>query len=144
MGSATSGDCGNVTSVAGLVQVRLEELNDAWAFVSAEGWSEEDMEVVCHQLGYPDQFGCPDTTDLLGCNPVSNATCGGSQFQRAIRFITMVNLDCEGREVNLGRCPHLGWNPTFNPLRQMAAVACGYSGKHRCPTGANVSLHEIN
>ena len=139
MGSATSGDCGNVTSVAGLVQVRLEELNDAWAFVSAEGWSEEDMEVVCHQLGYPDQFGCPDTTDLLGCNPANDPTCGGSEFQTGIRSVTMVNLDCSGKENTLGKCPHLGWDPTPNPSQRVAAVACGYSEKHRCPTGANVS-----
>ena len=139
LGNATSGDCSNVTSVAGLVQVKLKELNNAWVFVSAEGWSEEDMEVVCHQLGYPDQFGCPNTTDLLGCDAISNATCGGSEFQRDIGLVTMVNLDCRGREINLGRCPHLGWNPTLNIPRQVAAVACGYSGTHRCPTGANVS-----
>ena len=143
LGNATSGDCSNVTSVAGLVQVKLRDLNNAWVFVSAEGWSEEDMEVVCHQLGYPDQFGCPNTTDLLGCDAISNATCGGSEFQRDIGLVTMVNLDCRGREINLGRCPHLGWNPTLNIPRQVAAVACGYSGTHRCPTGANVSLHEV-
>ena len=140
LGNATSGDCGNVTSVAGFVQVKLKEFNNNWVFVSAEGWSEKDMEVVCHQLGYPDQFGCPDAADLLGCDPANNTACGGSAFQRAIRLVTMVNTECKGREINLGRCPHLGWYPTPNPLRQVAAVACGYSGQHRCPTGANVSV----
>ena len=143
LGNATSGDCGNITSGSGLVQVKLTEVNDEWVFVSAEGWSDEDMEVVCHQLGYPDQFGCPNMTNLLGCDPASDTTCGGSDFQRDISFVTMVNLDCRGREINLGRCRHLGWDPSFNPLRQVAAVSCGYSGTHRCPTGANVSMHRV-
>ncbi len=139
LGNAASGDCGNVTSVAGFVQVKLRELNDDWVFVSAEGWSETDMEVACHQLGYPNQFGCPDAADLLGCDPANNTACGGSQFQRDIGLVTMANMECKGREINLGRCQHLGWYPTANPPRQVAAVACGYSGQHRCPTGANVS-----
>ena len=141
MGNATSGDCGNVTSVSGLVQVKLREVNDEWVFVSAEGWSDEDMEVMCHQLGYPDQFGCPSMTNFLGCDPASDTTCGGNDFQRDIGSVTMVDLECNGRENNVGRCRHLGWDPTPNPLRQVAAVSCGYSGTHRCPTGANVSAH---
>ncbi|XP_030043370.1 deleted in malignant brain tumors 1 protein [Microcaecilia unicolor] len=65
--------------------------NYTWGTICDDGWTFEDAQVVCRQLG---------------CGEVYSSQ---ANYGPGIGSILMDDVDCRGYEANLGRCFHRGW-----------------------------------
>ena len=116
----------------GFVQVFLKETR-RWHYVSAERWGDnEELSVLCGQLGFPAGLSIPSASDLLGCDPSTNSTCGGERFQREAYTVTMRDVDCEMNHSQFQQCSHYGFKLRINPSRKVATALCGYTIKQVC------------
>jgi len=126
------GECTPSVHVEGIVEVYY---NERWWPVSADGWDDEDVNVVCGQLGYPVSFGT--VTRLAKILPGGTYVSRQQkrQFRKSyIRNVTLKGLSCTGTESYLSLCPHHGWGPFNNPGGGVATARCGF---HPHPTCAS-------
>ncbi|XP_038052383.1 deleted in malignant brain tumors 1 protein-like [Patiria miniata] len=82
---------------------------DQWGTVCDDGWSIEDANVICRQLGYP---------------PASQAWQSG-HFGQGSGPIVLSIVACNGNESNIDQCNHSGWLPNGCSHAEDAAVTCG-------------------
>ncbi|XP_038052381.1 uncharacterized protein LOC119725091 [Patiria miniata] len=89
---------------------RLEIYHDGqWGTVCHDGWSIEDANVICRQLGYP---------------PSSHAW-SGAHFGQGSGPILLSNVACNGTESNIDLCEHSGWFNHSCSHAEDAGVTCG-------------------
>ncbi|XP_038052403.1 deleted in malignant brain tumors 1 protein-like [Patiria miniata] len=89
---------------------RIEIYHDGqWGTVCDDGWSIEDANVICRQLGYP---------------PASQAW-QGSHFGEGSGPILLSNVACNGTESNIDLCEHSGWFNHSCSHAEDAGVTCG-------------------
>ena len=103
-------ECEPSVHVEGIVEVYYE---DTWQLVSADGWDDDDVIVVCGQLGYPLGFGTVSDIEI-------NST------------VLMKEVKCTGAERELRLCYHYGWGPFDNPSGEVATVRCGFKPHFSC------------
>ena len=129
----TDAECSLQIGALGFVQVFLKETRQ-WHYVSAERWGDnEELSVLCGQLGFPAGLSIPSASDLLGCDPSTDRTCGGERFQREASRVTLRDVDCKINDNRIRVCEHTGFSLTNNPSREVATALCGYTSEHVCP-----------
>ncbi|XP_071492302.1 scavenger receptor cysteine-rich domain-containing protein DMBT1-like [Diadema antillarum] len=106
--------CGvNIRLVGGswLYEGRVEVYYDgAWGTICANGWDENDAQVVCRQLGY-------STTNA--------EAFGGATYGESSGSISLGNLGCYGWESSLTHCTSNGWQSSPNcGHHENAGVRC--------------------
>ena len=94
------------TPFKGRVEVYYQ---DQWGTVCDDGWSIEDANVVCRQLGYP---------------PASKAW-QRAQFGPGSGPILLDRVACDGNESSIDQCDHNGWFNHSCSHGEDAGVTCG-------------------
>lgn len=115
----------SLATTEGIVEVCHQE---TWGMVSDEGWSTEEAQVACAQLGYTTSIE-PVLCTLMISLYIGVATASGSSYTRPNAPFQLSSVDCMGSETGLTNCsltyientaiadPNA---PTYNP----AAVKC--------------------
>jgi len=125
------GECASSVHVEGIVEVYY---NETWWFVSADGWDNNDVNVVCGQLGYPVAFGTVSNFyRILPANTKIEKHIKRT-FNKDLRTVLLKNIHCDGTERKLGYCTHYGFGTFFNPSGKVATARCGF---HRHPSCDN-------
>ena len=89
--------------------------NNQWGTVCQYGWSHEDAQVICRQLGYPE-----GNHQAVRYNPFGEGTGP----------IWLDDVFCTGTENNIMECSHYGWGNTEHcDHLQDAGVICLLDGK---------------
>lgn len=99
---------GGENNCSGRVEVKIHE---RWGTVCRNGWSMNQVSVVCRQLG------CPTYIQALGW---ANSSAGSGD-------IWMDKVSCTGNESALWDCKHEGWGKHNCTHEQDVGVTC--SGK---------------
>lgn len=102
---------GGENNCSGRVELKIHE---KWGTVCGNGWSMNEVSVVCQQLGCPTSIKAPGW---------ANASAGSGD-------IWMDKVTCTGNESALWDCKHEGWGKHNCTHEQDAGVTC--SGK-ACP-----------
>ena len=127
------GECTPSVHVEGIVEVYY---NEGWWPVSADEWDDEDVNVVCGQLGYPVSFGTVSKLIDLLPRKVRVSRQQKNRFKRThLRKVTLQGLGCTGTERDLSLCPHHGWGPFDNPGGKVATAKCGFHPHPSCDGG---------
>ena len=121
--------CEPSVQVEGIVEVYY---NNAWQLISTDGWDDDDISVVCGQLGYPLGFGTvPDIN-----NKTNNETKTSNETKQekgeSNSTVLMKEVECTGGETELRLCSHYGWGPFENPSGKVATVRCGFKPHWSC------------
>lgn len=122
------GECVPTMHVEGVVEVYY---NDSWQLISAEGWDDADINVVCGELGYPLGLGKPGYKAMLQ----DKAKIGRRRkksFKEKISKVIMKEVECTGTETQLRLCHHYGWGPFDNPNGKVATARCGFKAHPSC------------
>jgi len=91
-----------------------------WGYLCSEGFTANDANVVCRQLGYAGGFG------YLARNRES-----WSMFGKDIRWLS--NLTCDGTEKRLEECGNLDWgNVGVCSQKSFASAFCYKSKGKEC------------
>ena len=92
--------------------------NGVWGTVCDDGWDDADAGVVCRQLG----FGSSGTAS------------GSADFGQGSGSILLNNVLCNGSELTVVSCGHLGINVTRSCNHaEDAGVRCGgVQGRNYC------------
>ncbi|XP_069345722.1 scavenger receptor cysteine-rich type 1 protein M130 isoform X3 [Eulemur rufifrons] len=90
---------------SGRVEVKVQE---EWGTVCNNGWSMEEVSVICRQLG------CPISIKATGW---TNSSAGSGR-------IWMDHVSCRGNESALWDCKHNGWGKHNCTHQQDAGVTC--------------------
>lgn len=106
---------GGENNCSGRVELKI---HDKWGTVCSNGWSMNEVSVVCQQLG------CPTSIKALGW---ANSSAGSG-------YIWMDKVSCTGNESALWDCKHDGWGKHNCTHEKDAGVTC--SGK--------ACLHQAN
>ena len=125
------GECTPSVHVEGIVEVYY---NERWWPVSADEWDDEDVNVVCGQLGYPVSFGT--VTKLAKILPKDMRSID-RQLKKLFRKshlqkVVLQGLSCTGTERDLSLCSHHGWGPFDNPGGKAATARCGFHPHPSC------------
>ena len=116
----SASNCEPSMHVEGIVEVYY---NDTWQLISTDGWDDDDISVVCGQLGYPLGFGTiPDIKN--------NET--KQEKRESNSTVLMKEVECTGGEIELRLCDHYGWGPFENPSGKVATVRCGFKPHWSC------------
>ena len=93
----------------GRVEVLYE---DIWGTVCHNGFDKNDVNVICHQLGFPRNAG--------------HGYKGYAEFGHGPGPILLDALGCLGGEGNLKYCSHRGWGVVHSPCTHAydASVFC--------------------
>ena len=122
------GECTPSVHVEGIVEVYY---NERWWPVSADEWDDEDVNVVCGQLGYPVSFGTVTRLTDISSRVVSRRQ--KNQFKKThLKNVILQGLSCTGTERGLSLCPHHGWGPFDNPGGEAATARCGFHPHPSC------------
>ena len=81
-----------------------------WGSVCDDIWDNDNADVVCRQLGYP-EWG-------------NHLAVTKAYFGSGSGPIWMDNVQCTGAESNVGRCPHYGWGKHDCGHSEDAGVIC--------------------
>ena len=95
-----------LTPYEGRVEVYYQ---DRWGTVCDDGWSIEDANVICRQLGYP---------------PASQVW-QNAHFGQGSGPILLDNVSCNDSESSIDQCDHSGWFNHTCSHGQDAGVTCG-------------------
>ena len=82
--------------------------NNTWGTVCDNGWSWNDAEVVCRELGFP------GATSYYCC----------ARFGQGNGTIWLDRVGCAGRESSLSSCSHRGWGRHSCNHGEDAGVYC--------------------
>ena len=124
------GECTPSVHVEGIVEVYY---NGRWWPVSADEWDDEDVNVLCGQLGYPVSFGTVSKlTDIVPhASQISKRQ--KNQFKRThLKKAVLRRLACTGTERDLSSCLNHGWGPFDNPGGEVATARCGFHPHPSC------------
>ena len=116
-------ECEPAVHIEGIVEVYYK---DTWQLISADGWDDDDISVVCGQLGYPLGFG--PVPDIMNNETKQEKTESNST-------VLMKEVECTGAEIELRLCYHYGWGPFENPSGKVATVRCGFKPHLSCGSG---------
>ena len=95
-----------------------------WGTICGDGWSIEDANVICRQLGY-----------LQASQAWQN-----SDFGEGSGPVLLDGVACNGNESNIEQCDHNGWfNVSCGP-GQEAGVTCGESNIDPTPPASKFTL----
>ena len=126
-------ECEPAVHVEGIVEVYY---NDTWQLISADGWDDDDVNVVCGQLGYSLGFGTvPKIKEILN-NGTKVKRRERRQFNKKMSKVLMKEVDCIGTERQLRLCSHYGWGPFENPKSKVATARCGFKPHLSCSNEA--------
>lgn len=119
-------ECEPSIHVEGIVEVYYDK---SWQLISADGWDDADINVVCGQLGYPLGFGTMplEFGDINETNIENKTRC----IDKTSKVI-MKKVECSGTERELRFCYHSGWGPFHNPRGEVATVRCGFKPHLSC------------
>ena len=124
------GECTPSVHVEGIVEVYY---NERWWPVSADEWDDEDVNVVCGQLGYPVSFGTVSRLAKILPRGTRVSREQKKQFRKShLRKVTLQDVGCTGTERDLSLCPHHGWGPFDNPGGKVATARCGFHPHPSC------------
>ena len=124
------GECTPLVHVEGIVEVYY---NERWWPVSADEWDDEDVNVVCGQLGYPVSFGTVSKLPGLLPRGIRVNRQQRKLFKEThLQRVTMIAVGCAGTEGELRFCPHYGWGPFDNPGGKVATARCGFHPHPSC------------
>ena len=82
-------------------------LQGQWGTVCNDGWSTEEANVICRQLGYPSATRAWQGARL---RPETGPT---------------LNVSCNGTELSIDECDHSGWDSDGCSQGQGVGVTCG-------------------
>ena len=82
--------------------------NGHWGTVCDDSWDMNDARVVCRALGYADASSAPHS----------------AHFGRGRGPIWLDNVNCNGNETSIERCPHNGWSVHNCGHSEDASVIC--------------------
>ncbi|XP_038051810.1 deleted in malignant brain tumors 1 protein-like [Patiria miniata] len=99
---------------------------DQWGTVCDDGWSVEDANIICRQLGLP---------------PASQAW-RSAHFGQGSGPILLGNIACNGNESSIDQCDHSGWLPNACSHGDDAGVTCG--DHHINGTSQQISVRLVN
>jgi len=125
------GECTPSVHVEGIVEVYY---NETWWFVSADDWDNNDVNVVCGQLGYPMAFGTVSDLKRLPTDGRKVEKHVKKTFNKELKTVLMKNVHCNGTENKLRNCTHYGFGSYHNPSGKVATARCGF---HRHPSCDN-------
>ncbi|XP_022097501.1 uncharacterized protein LOC110982977 isoform X2 [Acanthaster planci] len=80
-----------------------------WGTISGNGWSIEDANVICRQLGLPS----------------ASRAWQNSEFGQGSVPILLHGVACNGSESNIEQCDHTGWLHQSYVTGEVAGVTCG-------------------
>ena len=123
-------ECTPSVHVEGIVEVYY---NGRWWPVSADEWDDEDVNVLCGQLGYPVSFGTVSKLTKMLPKGVHVGRRQKKRFREShLQKVTLRGLTCTGTERDLSSCPHHGWGPFDNPGGEVATARCGFHPHPSC------------
>lgn len=108
---------GGENNCSGRVELKIHE---KWGTVCGNGWSMNEVSVVCQQLGCPTSIKAPGW---------ANASAGSGD-------IWMDKVSCTGNESALWDCKHEGWGKHNCTHEQDAGVTCS--------DGSNLEMRLVN
>lgn len=132
-------ECSSSVHIKGIVQVYH---NKKWRFVSAEGWDNVDVSVVCGQLGFP--LGAGTIPRLLSILPKGTKVHKNKKknYAKVLRSVVMKNVHCSGSESKLEECVHDGFGTYYNPSGKVATASCAFRPHPSCgKCQPNVSIN---
>ena len=125
-----AGECEPSMHVEGIVQVYY---NNTWWYISADGWDNADVNVVCGQLGYPLAFGTVSNVNRLLPSGTRVPKRIKRQFNAKLKTVLMKDVLCEGGEGKLEQCAHHEFGSLRNSRRNKVATArCGFRQHPSC------------
>lgn len=134
-------ECDPQVHVEGIVQVYYD---DSWQFISADGWDDDDIDVVCGELGYPLAFGTvSDLNDILPGN-TKVKRLEKKKFNEKLSKVLMKDVECSGTERELKLCYHYGWGPHDNPSGKVATARCGFKPHSSCNSDSKQHVSAYN
>ena len=136
-------ECEPSMHVEGIVEVYY---NNTWQLISADGWDDDDVNVVCGQLGYPLGFGTVRKIKNMLNNGTKVKRRERRQFNEKMSKVLMKEVECIGTERHLRLCSHYGWGPFDNPKSKVATARCGFKPHLSCGNEAKrqVSNHTMH
>lgn len=124
------GECKSSVHVKGIVEVYY---NKSWQLISADGWGDADVNVVCGQLGYPVGRGpIKSALSRILYNGISLNRQDKKAFKQKLTTVLMKHVGCTGKERELRLCEHSGWGPFKNPSGKVATARCGFKSHSSC------------
>ena len=133
-------ECEPSVHVEGIVEVYY---NNSWQLVSADGWDDADVNVVCGQLGYSLGFGTvPKIKNILN-NSTKVKRRERRQFNEKTSTVLMKEVECTGTERHLRLCSHFGWGPFENQKGKVATARCGFKPHVSCNNEAKRQVSVI-
>ena len=133
-------ECEPSVHVEGIVEVYY---NNSWQLISADGWDDADVNVVCGQLGYPLGFGTVPKIKNILSNGTKVKRRERRQFNERTSTVLMKEVECTGRERHLRLCSHFGWGPFTNAKGNVATARCGFKPHLSCSNEAKRQVSDI-
>ena len=136
-----AGDCEPSMHVEGIVQVYY---NNTWWYISADGWDNADVNVVCGQLGYPLAFDTVSNVNRLLPRGTKVPKRTRRQFNAKLKTVLMKDVLCEGTEGKLEQCARHEFGSLRNSRGNKVATArCGFRQHPSCEKKCQqeVSIH---
>ena len=94
-----------------------------WGTICSDGWSIEDANVICRQLGLPS----------------ASKAWQNSDFGQGSGPAVLDRVACNGSESNIDQCDHSEWFNESCSLGEVVGVTCGeLTGVKRPPQGKHV------
>ena len=124
-----TGECKPSMHVEGIVQVYY---NDTWWYISAEGWDNADVNVVCGQLGYPLAFGTVSNVIHLLPRGTKVPRRTRRQFNTKLKTVLIKDVICEGAEGKLEQCGYHEFGLLRNHDKKVATARCGFRQHPSC------------
>ena len=105
---------GSGSASAGRVEVRHKAV---WGTVNDIGWDIKDGDVVCKMLGYQ----------------AALEVFNSARYGEGTGPVWMSDLQCDGSESSLDKCPHAGWGSGRHSHVEDASVVCQEMTSHVGP-----------
>ena len=134
-----AGECEASMHVEGIVQVYY---NNSWWYISADGWDNADVNVVCGQLGYPLSFGTVSNLNRLLPKGTKVPKRIKRRFNTKLKTVLMKDVLCEGTEGKLEQCARHEFGSLRNSRGSKVATArCGF---HQHPSCNKICQQQVS